>query len=169
MPISNATPLIYLAKIGMLKYLKKLYKKIQIPAEVKAETVDRGIEKGYVDALLIEQALREGFLIAEKLSDENEAKAKVYADVMKIDLGEAQAIFLALQKGEREVLVDQAEVRDAARHLGLIPRGTLYLILRCRQMGFITKKQAASSLDKLVDANFHISAAIYRKAIRELG
>lgn len=44
MPVSNASPLIYLAKIGILNYLKDFYGSVQIPQEVKKETVDRGIK-----------------------------------------------------------------------------------------------------------------------------
>jgi len=33
MPVSNASPLIYLAKIGLLGYLRDFYEDIQIPLE----------------------------------------------------------------------------------------------------------------------------------------
>jgi len=164
-PISNATPLIYLAKIGILKYLRQLYKNIQIPPEVKVEVVDRGIEEGYSDAFVIEQALKEGWIIVEGLSDENLERARIYADTMKIDLGESQAIFLALQKGEKEILIDQTEVREAAKSLGLIPHGTIYVLIRCCQRGFLTKEQVIDLLDLLIEKNFHISVGVYRKAL----
>ena len=168
MPVSNATPLTYLAKIGVLKYLRQLYESIQIPPEVRVETVDRGIKEGCSDAFIIEQALKEGWMITENLSDENLERARIYADTMKIDLGEAQAIFLALQKGEKEILIDQTEVREAAKSLGLIPHGTIYVLIRCCQRGFLTKKQATDLLDLLIEKNFHISVGVYRKALTML-
>jgi hypothetical protein len=40
--ISNSTVLIYLAKIGKLSLLKKLFRKVLIPGEVFNEVVIRG-------------------------------------------------------------------------------------------------------------------------------
>jgi len=40
--VSNATPLIYLAKIGKLYLLKRVFGEVFVPEEVKIEAVDRG-------------------------------------------------------------------------------------------------------------------------------
>ncbi len=120
MPVSNASPLIYLAKIGVLGYLRDFYEDVQIPQEVKEEIVDRGMKGGYSDAF------------------------------------------------EKEILVDEAIARDAARQLGLIPHGTIYIILKLYNNGFITKEQAEELLDILIEKNFHVSARVYKKAMLAL-
>jgi len=99
MPVSNASPLIHLAKIGLLGYLKDFYEDVQIPLEVKEETVDQGMKRGYSDAFVIKTAIEEGWIKIEHLSEDNAKRAKIYAEVTRIHIGEAQAIFLALQKG----------------------------------------------------------------------
>ena len=48
--VSDAGPLIHLAQIGQLQLLKNLFKHISITAKVKNETVDEGINNGFVDA-----------------------------------------------------------------------------------------------------------------------
>ena len=53
---SDAGPLIWLAKCDILHLLEKLYAEILIPEAVHEEAVERGLEKGYEDAKIIEKA-----------------------------------------------------------------------------------------------------------------
>ena len=168
MPVSNASPLIYLAKIGILNYLKDFYGSVQIPQEVKKETVDRGIKGGYSDAFVIKTAIEEGWIKIEYLSEDNAKRAKIYAEATRIHIGEAQAIFLAIQKGEKEILIDETMARDAARQLGLTPHGTLYIVMKFCNKGLITKEQAKGLLDRLIEKNFYVSARVYKKAMLAL-
>ncbi len=52
--VSNAEPLIHLAKIGRLNLLKDIFNEIVIPKTVKEEVIDKGKEKGKPDAFLID-------------------------------------------------------------------------------------------------------------------
>lgn len=63
--VSNATPLIYLAKAGKLHLLRAVFGEVLIPEEVKVEVVDRGKELGKKDAYAIEAAIEEGWLVVE--------------------------------------------------------------------------------------------------------
>jgi len=168
LPVSNATPLIYLARLGRLHLLNDLYGKVQIPPEVKVETVDRGKAKGYPDAYVIEEALNDGWLITDALTDENERKSEALAEMTGIDIGEAQAIILTKQKNEKEVLIDQSNAREVARNLGLSPRGTIFIILTSIKRELITKDIAKQMLVRLIEVNFYISANIYRDALNAI-
>ncbi|GAI58099.1 unnamed protein product [marine sediment metagenome] len=55
MIVSNSTPLIYLAKLGNLPLLRKLFDEVRVPSEVMAEIV-RGKGLGFEDAAVIEGA-----------------------------------------------------------------------------------------------------------------
>ena len=66
--ISNASPIIVLAKLGRLRLLKELYGELIITPFVKIETVDRGKELGATDALEIENAIKELFAKGYNLS-----------------------------------------------------------------------------------------------------
>lgn len=60
--VSNSTPLIYLAKVGRIDLLRKVFKTVFIPQEVKNEVVDKGKLLGEQDAYIIEKAISEGWL-----------------------------------------------------------------------------------------------------------
>jgi len=166
--VSNATPLIYLARLNKLQLLKEIFTQIQIPPEVKIETIDRGKEKGYPDAYAIEQAMSDGWLIQESLTQKTIEKSEALAHMMRIDIGEAQAIILAKQKNEKDILIDQTNARAVARNLGLNPRGTIFVILTALKRKLITKDNAKQMLDKLIEANFYISVDIYRDTLKTI-
>ena len=52
--VSNAGPLIHLAKIGRLNLLKDIFNRIIIPESVKVEVIDKRKERGKPDAFLID-------------------------------------------------------------------------------------------------------------------
>jgi len=168
LPVSNATPLIYLARLDKLHLLKDMFVHVEIPPEVKVEVVDRGKAKGYFDAYVIEQALNDGWLVLTPLSGENAKKAETLAQMTGIDVGEAETIMLAKQKDEKLVLTDQSGARQVARHVGLTPRGTIFIILTALRRKSVTKEEAKQMLDTLIEANFYISAKIYRDTLKAI-
>ena len=96
MIVSNSTPLIGLAKIGKLGLLKELFGVIVIPEEVRAETVDRGIENKSPDAFVIRKAVEEGWIVVQEIE-----VLSGLAD-FGIDIGEAAALSLAKKRGEKD-------------------------------------------------------------------
>src|SRR3989344_8510670 len=116
MIVSNATPLIYLAKINRLELLQKLFGKIIISEEVKKEVVDEGKKRSANDAVIIEQAIIAGWITVHK--------TKIIEMPILIDLGEQATISLAKNKEIPIVLIDEISARTAAKLLGLTPKGT---------------------------------------------
>ena len=111
--VSNATPLIYLAKAGRLDLLKAVFGEVYIPEEVKIEVVDRGKQLGETDAYLIEKAISEGWLKV--------LETELIEIPIKLEPGEAAALSLAKKLKIGEVLIDEASARVAARLLDLTP------------------------------------------------
>ena len=157
--VTNATPLIYLAKIGKLLLLKKLFGKVIIPEEVKKEVVDRGKEKGESDAYIIEQAITEGWLVVEK--------AQGKALQVKLHPGEEAVLILAVEKKISEVIIDEVPARTAARILGLTPRGTIYVLLKAVSKLEINLEEFIELLEKLLECGFRLKEEIYLEAIRK--
>jgi predicted nucleic acid-binding protein len=159
MIVSNSTVLIYLAKIGKIGLLKKLFKKILIPTEVFNEVVIKGKELQHFDALIVEKAVEEGWIEVKDITANDELES------FGIDPGEAQAISLAKTLGV-PVLLDQTHARIAARALGLKPRGTIFVLAAAMRKKLLTYEEYLDSLEGLVKAGFRMSEEVYLEAVR---
>lgn len=158
--IANSTPLIYLAKLGKISLLQSLFSKIYIPKAVKYEVVDQGKEHNEPDAVIVEQAIQEGWIIVKK------TEPLAILREMGIDLGELEAISLAIEMKQKEVLLDQTHARIAAEMVGLTPRGTLFVLLRALKENKINLKEYRLLLESLIIVGFRMSAELYLNALK---
>ena len=124
MIVSDSTPLIYLSRLKRLYLLREFFKEVFIPEEVYKEVVIRGREEKYPDALVVDEAVKEGWIRVKKCA--RVGKLTEYG----IDEGEVEAISLALDLSSVEILVDQSHARFAAEVMGLVPRGTIFVLLK---------------------------------------
>lgn len=158
--VSNATPLIYLAKVGRLELIRKLYPKVYISSEVKKEVVDIGKKLKKIDAPIIEKEISKGWII--------EYKVKESMDIpIDIEIGEKTTLILAREKGIKSVLIDDKAGRAAARLLDLEPKGTLFILLKSlknKEIGFNT---LIKILEGLIEKGFRLREEIYLRVIKE--
>lgn len=108
--VSNASPLINLARIGKLGLLRDLYEELTIPDAVWREVVLEGAGQPGADE--IESAA----WILRQAAGNRELVRALRQD---LDAGEAEAIALSLEIGADLLLIDEHLGRDTARHLGL--------------------------------------------------
>lgn len=160
MIVSNASPLIYLAKVGKLHLLKELFGKILIEEEVRREVVDKGKKEGAADSIVIEESIKEGWIIVKRIKDKRKFKG--------IHIGETNTILLAKEL-KSMVLIDEEDAREVARAFGLKTRGTLYVLKRCQEQEIISKKEAIKILDDMLSEGFRLSAHLYTEFVRRLG
>ncbi len=160
MIISNATPLIYLAKVQQLELLKKIFGKVVITPEVKQEVVDRGKALQKPDAFLIEREIEKGWIIVK------ESTEKVVI-VFDIHPGEKSVIALAKSLSQKVVLMDEMMGRKAAQLSGLTPRGTVYVLLEALKKRHLTFDQFITILDTLANEGFRLREEIYTKAMEK--
>ena len=158
--VSNATPLIYLAKVDKLSLLKSIFGNIFIPEEVKREVVDKGKSLEKIDANLVEKEISEGWIKVIKVGN-------FIRTPMKLDKGEIATLTLAIDLGVREVLIDEIAARTAAEILGLVPRGTVYVLLKALKIKKIDFDGFLVVLDDLLEEGFRLREEIYLKAIEE--
>ncbi len=160
---SDAGPLIHLSKIRLLELLKSTYH-ITIPAEVKVEVVDQGKRKGSADALLIENAIKEGWITVVTVGlPDGFARLCELAGLQK---GEAAVLGLAMERKTPALLDDQA-ARMLGRSLGIPVRGTLGILVEAVRKNSLGKAQALSKLDELSDV-MYLSGELYRLARRAI-
>jgi predicted nucleic acid-binding protein len=166
--VSNTSPLIWLSKIGRISLLKELFGEVVIPEEVYKEAVERGLQEGFSDALVIKDAVDQGWIRISKL-EENETLLcqKMMKHAFEIHLGEAQAIVLA-QRVRSLLLIDESSGRAFAEAWGLKVKGTIYVILSALRQGSLDCVEAKETLLTLVDKGFRIEPCFLARIIREL-
>lgn len=163
-PVSNAGPLIHLAKATSLALLRALYEGIIIPSEVKIEVVDKGRERGFADAIQIEQAINEGWLEVEDIRPSRGFSEA--ARVAGLKTAEVAVIYYAHQN-EVTALLDDEPARVFARTLGVKIRGSLGVLLGCQRRRLISKDEALERLDGLSGA-MYLNPELYMLVRREM-
>lgn len=162
--VSNSSPLIYLSKLGRLELLRKLFKEILIPKEVFNEAVLRGKEEKFSEALVIEDAMHEGWL---KIKG-TKVDRRLLEFAPELNLGETEVISLAREVKADLVLMDDASGRGVSESFGLNTKGTIYILLKAYKSGLIKKEEVKTLLDKLILAGFRLSSEVYSRILEEL-
>lgn len=166
--VSNTSPLIWLSKIGRVTLLKELFGEVIIPEAVHKEAVERVLQEGFSDALVIKEAVDQGWIKISKLDkDEVALCQKMMEHAFEIHLGEAQAILLA-RRMQSLLLIDESSGRAFAEAWGLKAKGTLYVILSALRRGLLDCAEAKETLLTLVDRGFRIEPNLLARIIREI-
>jgi predicted nucleic acid-binding protein len=146
--VVNATPLIALAAIGRLHLLQDLFGEVIVPQAVYREVVVAGATKPDADTWTTANWLR-------VMTPDQEAAFD--ALLLGLDAGEMEVLLLARQMAPDWVLIDERQARRVAFALGLPVKGTLGILLAAVFAGFLSKEQALSDLQRLVDQGIRIS------------
>ena len=153
--VSNASPLINLARIDQLDPLQQLYGEVTVPEAVWREVVLEGA--GQPGAKELETA---SWICVESVTNRELAQALQ----QELDAGEAEAIALSLQVGADFLLMDERLGRETAMHMGLHCVGLVGVLIEAKRKGLVASVR--SLLDALQDvAGFWISEALYQQVL----
>lgn len=115
-------------------------------------------------AVVAEFGRRPGWLDVRPAPD----PGRVAALLERIDLGEAEAIVLALSVPDAEVLIDEARGRREALELGLRVTGTAGVLLEAKRRGVVPAVRPL--VDALIrDHDFRMSDDLRDAVLREAG
>lgn len=162
--ITDATALIYLAKLDHLNYLDELFEEAYVPKTVYDEVVTRGREEQYADALPVQEATDQ-LIDVRVLSNETKNRADEVQQSAGLERGECTAIALAEDEGAR-CLTDDHAARKTAESLNVEVGGTIYVLLEALDREQLSFESYVEKLDDLTDDGFRMSANLYRKAIQ---
>lgn len=158
--VSNATPLIYLAKANKLSLLQTMVKQVFIPEAVYREVVIEGKRLGEKDAYRVERAINQGWILVQS--------AKItYPVEITIHPGEVEVISLAKEKRIEAVLMDDVKARAASEMAGLRPIGTLWLILKAVKDHVLGFDEFLSTIENIIHSGFYLKEEVYLKAVRK--
>lgn len=153
--VADATPLIYLGRLGLLDELARFYDRVLVAPAVHGEVVSLGKELGRADALAVERGLAGDILIlAPKPTMPKEVPTR-------LGRGERESIALATAES-CELIVDDGEAYAIAEALGLKAKRTTALLLEGVQRGFWSAQRFEEFLVRLSREGFYLSADVYR-------
>lgn len=159
--VSNTSPVLNLAIIGHLELLYHQFRTVWIPQAVVDEL---RIDQDLPGSAAVRKAQEAGWLVSDHVAD----KVRVTLLQRDLDLGESEAIALALQKRADWLLLDEREGRRIAKSLGLKVTGVLGILLKAKLEGQLPSLSQA--MDQLRDlADFRIDADLHAQLVEIAG
>ncbi|MFP4124971.1 DUF3368 domain-containing protein [Coleofasciculus sp.] len=154
--VSDTSPINNLAAINQLHLLQQLYEIVLIPGAVYRELTDPNFPVAGATEVQsfdwIKTASINDRIVVEALSNE-------------LDIGEAEAIALALELRADQVLIDERRGRLVAARLNLNYTGILGILVEAKQQGLISTVKPL--LDALINqAGFWVDAHLYNKVLQ---
>ena len=144
--VSNSTVLIVLERIGHLDLLPKLVGRLDVPEAVLRET---GVHADWLHVRSVQN------------------RSLIAALRTQVDEGEAEAIALAAESPGSVLLLDEKKARRIASEMKVPVVGTVGLIVRAKRARLVPSCQGV--LDAMIAADFRMTEALYREALRLAG
>lgn len=149
--VSDTSPLTALLTVGQSDILPKLFDEVIVPEAVR------------VELLRSHPRLPEWLHVA---GVKDTARVKQYLE--SVDVGEAEAIELALELRADRLLIDERKGRNLAVQEGLSVIGLLGVVLLAKRKGLIPSARAL--LQRMDDeAGIYLSAEIRDAALKSVG
>lgn len=157
--VSNASPLINLARIGKLDLLRQLYGALLVPEAVWHEVVVRGAGQAGADEVKAASWIKTRAIANRPLAR---------ALQQELDTGEAEAIVLALETHAEMLVMDERVGRETARHLGVRCIGLIGVLIAAKRRRLVS--DVRSHLDALRHiAGFRVDAELYVRVLKDEG
>ncbi|MBI5047253.1 hypothetical protein HZC07_06005 [Candidatus Micrarchaeota archaeon] len=154
--IVNASPLIFLAKLGKLHLLFDLFEEVFTTSSV-LEEVFEGLTTGYPDALVVKKSADDGTLKTLTVSK--------HLDFENLGEGALSVIEAALEHKIGLVVLDDFAAIKTAKYFSLEVISTPFLLLKLLEKKKITKKEFVSSFNALMDFDYRISPVLYKRIL----
>ena len=150
--VSDAGPLIGLAKTGYLYLLKEIFVEVLIPMAVLHELKLRDDRPG---SKSLNKAVRQDKWI--KVCEVDTLNSKL---LLTLDKGETEAIILAKKSGN-VILMDEIKGRKAAKKAGLDVIGTGRILIAAKEKGLIPN--VTNVLNDLNKSGYRLSSRLFNK------
>lgn len=151
--VSNTTPIISLAGVGLLDLLQRVFGEVWIPEAVQDEYNEgREAHEPVLSDLPWIRILPVHF---------------VEPNALMLDGGEAAAISLAKQFNAREVILDELRARRVATEMGMSVIGTIGVLVVAQRQRLIPELRPI--LDLMRNQGRRISESLYQQALSLAG
>ena len=155
--VSDTSPIRALDFLERLPLLNDLFDRVLIPPAVRDELDSppprfRAVDLSKYDFIEIHAP---------------QDQSRVHQFRLKLDQGESEALALALERGAQLILIDEQRGRKTAAQFGIVPLGTLGVLLRAKTHGHVPAIRPL--IDKLDELEFFMSAELKNNALRLAG
>ncbi len=158
--VFNATPLIYITKVGLSKVFEDLKGEKLTSSHIKREVVDEGKCKGVPDAIILEKMFKNNvFKVTEAESK------KFLASLLEtrgLHITDAEVLAIAKERDGIAVIDDEV-ARKTARIYGISYVGTPFILVRAVFEGLVTKERAKQAINEMIFAGWRCSVESYAK------
>ncbi|MEH2382111.1 MAG: DUF3368 domain-containing protein [Nostoc sp.] len=159
--VSDTSPLSSLAIVGYISLLREIYNTVIIPEAVANELANTSDEDERVTAVLSLD------WIEIRRATDQEVVARLQNE-QRLDLGESEAIALALELNADELLIDERLGRREAAKLGVPITGLLGILLVAKHRGLIAIVKPVID-DLMTEAGFRVSIELYTDILNAAG
>ncbi len=160
--VVDAGPLIHLSEIDAL-HLLHIFEHLHIPEAVWDETIGTNKLKA-VDLAGIKSSVHKHSLDPERVQSFIQEKG-----LHRLQLGEIECLYLCLERGIPLILTDDLAAREAAKSLGIIPVGSLGIVVRAYKSGLLSLGEAEQKLSDLYEvSSLFVTRTIVELAIEQL-
>lgn len=153
MIVANSSPIIILAKQGMLELLKKCFGKVIIPKSVNDEIMQK---KGSPETTALEEAIKSKWIVVKGIT------IIPALDTKNIGEGEKEAISLA-HKHKTLLIIDDDLAKKYASIFGVTAHGTLFVLYLTYIKKLIDKADVITALEGMIADGFYISPELYSR------
>lgn len=163
--VFNATPLIYLTKIGLSSVFEGVKgEKLTSPHVVK-EVVEEGKRRRVADAKILEKLFEKGIFRIVEPEDRNFLANLL--EVQGLHLADAEVLAIAKERGGIAIIDDEV-ARKTARVYGISYAGTPFILMIAVSQGFISKEKAKRAINEMISAGWRCSIETYVKIIEAI-
>lgn len=159
--ITNATPIIALAKIGQFHLLSQLFGKVYVPKAVYEEVTNNNQTNHYGEQEL-QEAIRSGSVHLYEIQNQS----LVDGLIGRMHQGEVETIVGAKELDLKFVLIDERTARIQAKQFFKRPIGTVGVLILAKKAGIIAEVKPL--LNQLIKHGFRMSKSLYQKVLEEV-
>lgn len=163
--IFNATPLIYITKIGLSKIFENLKSEKITSPQVKKEVVDKGKDKGVPDAIVLEKLFQKDMF--KVIEPEDQKFLEILLETKGLHVTDAEVLAIA-KEYDGLAIIDDEVARKVAKIYGISYSGTPYILMQSVIEKIITKNRAKQAIQEMINAGWRCSIEIYNKIMENI-
>jgi predicted nucleic acid-binding protein len=163
--VFNATPLIYVTKVGLSTVFEGLKNEKLTSPQVKREVVDEGKRKGVPDAIILERMFQNN--VFKVIEPGNKRFLASLLETKGLHVTDAEVLAIARERDGIAVIDDEV-ARKTARIYGISYVGTPYILMKAVLRRLITKERAKQAINEMVFAGWRCSVESYAKIMEAI-